>query len=107
MSRIAPCLRPRGERTQWASVAGGDGDEQDRAWDVGVLGWIAGGRNEEEFWPVHSAVLGWLFDLASWRALQGMDGGRDGVDSRLWQVQFEQFGAQVVGRSKFDYGVEA
>lgn len=68
---------------------------------------IAGGRNEEEFWPVHSAVLGWLFDLASWRALQGMDGGRDGVDSRLWQVQFEQFGAQVVGRSMFDYGVEA
>lgn len=68
---------------------------------------IAGGRTEEEFWPVHEAVLGWVFELSSWRAAQGMDGGRDGVDSQVWQAQFERFGAQVVGRSMFDYGVEA
>jgi dihydrofolate reductase len=67
---------------------------------------IAGGSSEAEFWSVHEAVLGWVFDLRSWRQAQGMDGGEDTVDSRVWAENFERIGAQIVGRTMFDYGYE-
>ena len=67
---------------------------------------VASGTSETDFWDVHNAVLGWVFTLASWRAAQGMDGGEDTEDSRLWQWQNERIGAQIVGRRMFDFGYE-
>jgi dihydrofolate reductase len=49
-------------------------------------------------------VLGWVFPLRSWRAQQGIEGGEDSVDSRVWQDTFDRFGPQVIGRRMFDYG---
>lgn len=67
---------------------------------------IAGGGSEDEFWPVHEAVLSWVFNLRSWRREQGMDGGEDSIDSRVWGENFARIGAQVVGRTMFDFGYE-
>ena len=53
---------------------------------------------------VFSAILGWQFPLRSWRKEQGMDGGEDSVDSRVWAENFARFGPQIVGRTMFDYG---
>jgi dihydrofolate reductase len=49
-------------------------------------------------------ILGWVFPLRSWRAQQGMEGGEDSVDSRVWQENFDRFGPQVIGRRMFDSG---
>jgi dihydrofolate reductase len=65
---------------------------------------IASGTTEADFWAVHEAVLGWLFDLKSWRAAQGMDGGEDNDDSRVWAEEYERIGAQIIGRRMFDFG---
>ena len=51
-----------------------------------------------------AAVLGWVFPLRSWRAQQGMAGGEDSVDSKVWQDNFDRFGSQVIGRRMFDFG---
>jgi dihydrofolate reductase len=67
---------------------------------------IASGTTEADFWEVHNAVLGWVFNLASWRGAQGMDGGEDSEDSRVWARQNERIGAQIVGRRMFDFGYE-
>jgi len=53
---------------------------------------------------VFEAVLGWVFPLRSWRREQGMEGGEDSVDSRVWADNFARFGPQVIGRTMFDYG---
>ena len=49
-------------------------------------------------------ILGWQFPLRSWREQQGMEGGEDSVDSRVWAENFDRFGPQVIGRTMFDYG---
>jgi dihydrofolate reductase len=49
-------------------------------------------------------ILGWVFPLRSWRTQQGMAGGEDSVDSRVWQENFDRFGPQVIGRRMFDFG---
>ncbi|MDT0310129.1 dihydrofolate reductase family protein [Streptomyces sp. DSM 44917] len=67
---------------------------------------IAGGNGEEDFWPVHEAVLGWVFPLAGWRRAQGMEGGEDTLDSRIWTGDYARIGAQVVGRTMYDFGAE-
>jgi dihydrofolate reductase len=67
---------------------------------------IASGTGEADFWDVHNAVLGWVFNLASWRAAQGLDGGEDSEDSSVWARQNERIGAQIVGRRMFDFGYE-
>jgi dihydrofolate reductase len=51
-----------------------------------------------------TAILGWQFPLRSWRQEQGMDGGKDSVDSRVWADNFARFGPQVIGRTMFDFG---
>ena len=51
-----------------------------------------------------TAILGWQFPLRSWRQEQGMDGGEDSVDSRVWADNFGRFGPQVIGRTMFDFG---
>jgi dihydrofolate reductase len=59
---------------------------------------------DEDGMKVFEAVLGWVFPLASWRREQGMAGGEDSVDSRVWADNFARFGPQVIGRTMFDYG---
>lgn len=56
---------------------------------------------------VFESVLGWAFGLRSWQEQQGMDGGEDSVDSRVWAAEFARFGAQVVGRTMFDFGYQS
>jgi dihydrofolate reductase len=53
---------------------------------------------------IFEAVLGWVHPLRSWREQQGMEGGEDSVDSRVWAENFARVGPQVVGRTMFDYG---
>jgi dihydrofolate reductase len=53
---------------------------------------------------VFTAILGWQFPLRSWRQEQGMGGGEDSVDSRVWADNFARFGPQVIGRTMFDFG---
>src|SRR5215475_677950 len=53
---------------------------------------------------VFTSILGWQFPLRSWRQEQGMEGGEDSVDSRVWAENFARFGPQVIGRTMFDYG---
>jgi dihydrofolate reductase len=66
---------------------------------------IAGPRTADaDGMAVFEAVLGWVFPLASWREQQGIEGGEDSVDSRVWADNFARFGPQVVGRTMFDYG---
>jgi dihydrofolate reductase len=55
---------------------------------------------------VFNSVLGWVFPLRSWREQQGMEGGEDSVDSRVWADNFARFGPQIIGRTMFDYGYE-
>jgi dihydrofolate reductase len=59
---------------------------------------------DEDGMALFEEVLGWVFPLRSWRAQQGMEGGEDSVDSRVWQENFDRFGPQVIGRRMFDYG---
>lgn len=68
---------------------------------------IASGTTEADFWDVHNAVLGWVFDLRSWRSAAGMAGGEDNADSRVWAEEYERIGAQVLGRRMFDFGYES
>jgi dihydrofolate reductase len=53
---------------------------------------------------VFEAVLGWVIPLRSRREQQGMEGGEDSLDSRVWAEDFARFGPQVIGRTMFDYG---
>lgn len=66
---------------------------------------IAGPESADaEGMAIFEAVMGWLFPLRSWREQQGMAGGQDSVDSRVWAGNFARFGPQIVGRTMFDYG---
>jgi hypothetical protein len=42
---------------------------------------MASGTTEDDFMAVHEAVLGWVFNLRSWQAAQGMEGGHDTAES--------------------------
>ena len=59
---------------------------------------------DEDGMALFEEILGWVFPLRSWRAQQGMEGGEDSVDSRVWQATFDRFGPQVIGRRMFDFG---
>jgi hypothetical protein len=63
---------------------------------------IAGPASADaEGMAIFEAVLGWVFPLRSWREQQGMEGGEDSVDSRVWADNFARFGPQVIGRTMF------
>ena len=47
---------------------------------------------------IFTTILGWQFPLRSWREQQGMEGGEDSVDSRVWAENFDRFGPQVNAR---------
>lgn len=64
---------------------------------------VSSGTTDDDVMQVHEAVLGWLFNLRSWQAQQGMGGGQDTPESRFWAREFERIGAQIVGRRMFDY----
>lgn len=66
---------------------------------------VAGPKEaDEDGMVVFNAVLGWVYPMRSWREQQGMDGGDDSVDSRVWGENFARFGPQIIGRRMFDYG---
>ena len=66
---------------------------------------VAGPKSADaEGMAIFTAILGWQFPLRSWREQQGMEGGEDSADSRVWAENFERFGPQVVGRTMFDFG---
>jgi dihydrofolate reductase len=59
---------------------------------------------DEDGMALFEEILGWVFPLRSWRAQQGIEGGEDSADSRVWQENFDRFGPQVIGRRMFDFG---
>ena len=66
---------------------------------------IAGPKSADaDGMTIFTAILGWQFPLRSWRQEQGVEGGEDSVDSRVWAENFERFGPQVIGRTMFDFG---
>jgi dihydrofolate reductase len=66
---------------------------------------IAGGEAPDaDGMALHEAILGWVFPLRSWREQQGLEGGEDSVDSRVWAEGFARIGPQIVGRTMFDLG---
>jgi dihydrofolate reductase len=44
----------------------------------------------------------WVFDLASWREQQGLDGGKTTPDDEIVAESIERIGAHVMGRRMFD-----
>lgn len=44
----------------------------------------------------------WVFDLASWREQQGLDGGKTNRDDEIVAESIERIGAHVMGRRMFD-----
>jgi dihydrofolate reductase len=61
---------------------------------------------DAEGFALFERIMSWVFPLRSWREQQGMEGGEDSLDSRVWGGIFARFGPQIVGRSMFDYGFE-
>lgn len=45
-----------------------------------------------------------MFDLASWREAQGLDGGKTNRDNEIVAESIERIGAHVMGRRMFDNG---
>ncbi len=48
----------------------------------------------------------WVYELASWRELHGLDGGKTGTDDDILAESFENIGAVVMGKRMFDTGEE-
>lgn len=46
----------------------------------------------------------WVYELASWRERQGLEGGTVNQDDELVRASFERTGAYVMGRRMFDEG---
>lgn len=67
---------------------------------------FVGGLREETWWPAHERLLGWVFDLASWRERQGLGGGQQNADSEVVREEQARAGAYVMGRKMFDFGEE-
>jgi dihydrofolate reductase len=56
--------------------------------------------------PVHNRLLGWVHDLASWRAAAGLEGGLANRDDEVVKELSARVGAYVMGRRMFDFGEE-
>ncbi|MCG5439009.1 dihydrofolate reductase family protein [Micromonospora foliorum] len=46
----------------------------------------------------------WIYDLATWRARVGLDGGRANRDAEILDEGFASVGAHVIGRRMYDHG---
>ncbi|MFC6763854.1 dihydrofolate reductase family protein [Natrinema soli] len=44
----------------------------------------------------------WVYDLASWRGIHGIDGGETSRDDEIFAASIENVGAVVMGRRMFD-----
>jgi dihydrofolate reductase len=67
-------------------------------------GFIAG-RNDGPELPLGERgeqLHEWVYDLASWREIHGLEGGRTGRDAEVLAEAFERTGAVVLGRRMFD-----
>jgi dihydrofolate reductase len=60
----------------------------------------------EQAWPAHMRLLGWVHDLASWRANAGLEGGQVNDDDQVLREATASVGAYVMGRTMFDFGEE-
>lgn len=58
----------------------------------------------DQGWPVHERLLGWKFNLASFRARIGLEGGQVNIDSEIEGEEAAGVGAFVMGRNMFDSG---
>lgn len=67
---------------------------------------FVGGLSEATWWPAHERLLGWVFDLASWRERQGIEGGEHNDDSEVVREEQARTGAYIMGRRMFDFGEE-
>lgn len=67
---------------------------------------FVGGSGEADWWPTHERLLGWVFDLASWRERQGLEGGQHNADSAVIEEEQARTGAYVMGRNMLDFGEE-
>jgi len=68
---------------------------------------FAAGPNQSLDNPVGEGGLrlhGWVFDTASWREQQGLEGGRPGVDSDVIEALVRNVGAYIMGRNMFAPG---
>lgn len=69
-------------------------------------GYIAGPNDSQEN-PLGDSgerLHEWVFELASWRAQQGLEGGNTGRDDALVTETIDRTGAHVMGRRMFDNG---
>lgn len=66
-------------------------------------GFIAGpnDRPENPLGDGGEQIHEWVFELASWRERQGLDGGKSDRDSEIVEETFENVGAVVMGRRMF------
>ena len=58
----------------------------------------------EQAWPAHERLLGWVHNLASWRANAGLRGGEVNEDDQVLRDSTSNVGAFVMGRTMFDFG---
>lgn len=69
-------------------------------------GFVAGPNDSREH-PIGEGgerLHEWVYDLASWRAQHGLDGGKTGQDDDLVAESIDRTGAHVMGRRMFDNG---
>lgn len=60
----------------------------------------------DQAWPAHERLLGWVHQLASWRANAGLEGGECNADDQVLRDSTSNVGAFVMGRTMFDFGEE-
>lgn len=62
------------------------------------------GGTADQGWTAHERLLGWVFNLKSWRERLGMQGGGENAASALVTETFARPGAYVMGKRMFDAG---
>lgn len=69
-------------------------------------GYIAGPNDDREnpLGDWGERLHEWVYDLASWREMHGMEGGKTNRDDELFAESIENVGAVVMGRRMFDNG---
>jgi dihydrofolate reductase len=73
---------------------------------ISLDGFVAGPRQSLEN-PIGEGGMRlhqWLFDTASWRKLQGLEGGVRTADSQIVETLFQNVGAYIMGRKMFGGG---
>jgi len=64
------------------------------------------GGIEDQASATHERLLGWVHELAIWRANAGLEGGLVHDDDRVLRDATANVGAYVMGRRMFDFGEE-